>query len=102
MRGCAAACAGELQLLAHLSRRSWTEVDGAVQILVQGVLPMRLVELLQGEGCRAVHAAEVFEHTHQRAVERKVEGSRECRAHVRGGGQELRFGDDDDAEGGEE
>eukprot|EP00965_Chrysotila_dentata_P062641 2075745-Pleurochrysis_carterae.AAC.1 len=63
---------------------------------------MRLVELLQGDGCRAVHAAEVFQHAHQRAVEREVEGPCECRAHVRGGAQELGFGDDDDAEGGKE
>eukprot|EP00965_Chrysotila_dentata_P114804 3794445-Pleurochrysis_carterae.AAC.1 len=63
---------------------------------------MRLVELLQGDGCRAVYAAEVFEHTHQRAVEREVKGSCQRRARLRGGAQELGFGDDDDAEGGEE
>eukprot|EP00965_Chrysotila_dentata_P228707 6196760-Pleurochrysis_carterae.AAC.1 len=103
VEGGAATFAGKMELFAHLGGRCWAEGDGAMEVLVlQGVLPVWLVKLLQGDWGRAVHAAEVLEHAHQRAVKREGEGPCDGRAHVRCGAQEFGFGDDDKAECGEE
>eukprot|EP00965_Chrysotila_dentata_P117799 3892581-Pleurochrysis_carterae.AAC.1 len=67
MEGGASVLGREAELLQHLRARRWAEGDDEVEVLVRRVVPVRLVEVLQGHRRRAVDAAEVLQHAHERA-----------------------------------